>query len=503
MHYPDNIWTSGIFLLMLATILACESDRDPSEIDVQPAAADYIQPFSLNPFYWQYKGEPVLLLGGTDQDNLFNHPKLPPAGLEDHLDLLVSSGGNYIRNTMSSRDEGNLWPFKQLENGRYDLDQWNEEYWQRLENLLHLTEVRDIIVQIELWDPWDNYTEEWEDNPWNPKNNINYSTDNTSLATAYARPQYSDRSSIPQDLFLTVPELANDSRVLSYQNRFIEKLLSYTLAHGHILYCITNEIHPHYSPEWGWYWAQFIKEKAAEADRTIYVTEMYWLPDLQGDQHRASLDYPEIYDYFEASQNSAELDPDDHWENLMYIRERLEPSPRPINNTKNYGADTGYPWTGTTQNVIEKFWRNIIAGAASSRFHRPPAGLGLNESAQHTLTSVRMLSDSLNVFRSVPLNEQLTDRTKNEAYAFGEPGVSYAVYFPGSGPGGGSSVSESGSDGSGSVAFEVKSGNYRVTWLDISNSRWGETESYSDVLTLVLEPPASENWVAWIKFTGR
>jgi hypothetical protein len=36
----------------------------------------------------------VLLLGGSDQDNLFNHPELPPDGLAAHLDRLVAAGGN-------------------------------------------------------------------------------------------------------------------------------------------------------------------------------------------------------------------------------------------------------------------------------------------------------------------------------------------------------------------------------------------------------------------------
>ena len=47
---------------------------------------------------------PVLLLGGSGDDDLFQWAadefgdRLPK-----HLDLLVSVGGNYVRNTMSSR----------------------------------------------------------------------------------------------------------------------------------------------------------------------------------------------------------------------------------------------------------------------------------------------------------------------------------------------------------------------------------------------------------------
>jgi hypothetical protein len=97
------------------------------------ADTDRIQPYDVNPSYWQYKGRPVLLLGGSDQDNLFNHPNLGPAGLEAHLDLLASVGGNYVRNTMSSRDraddrsdrynDDNLYAFHRDEaTGLYDLD---------------------------------------------------------------------------------------------------------------------------------------------------------------------------------------------------------------------------------------------------------------------------------------------------------------------------------------------------------------------------------------------
>ena len=58
-------------------------------------ADDGIRPYEGNPYYWQYKGQPVLLLGGSDQDNLFNHPDIAPDGLEAHLDLLRSVGGNW------------------------------------------------------------------------------------------------------------------------------------------------------------------------------------------------------------------------------------------------------------------------------------------------------------------------------------------------------------------------------------------------------------------------
>ena len=87
-----------------------------------------------------------MLLGGSWQDNLFNHP----VGLEEHLDKLLSVGGNYVRNTMSHRNVGNVFAYLRDEQGLFDLNRFNDEYWLRFKNFLELCYQRDIIVQIEI-----------------------------------------------------------------------------------------------------------------------------------------------------------------------------------------------------------------------------------------------------------------------------------------------------------------------------------------------------------------
>ena len=95
-----------------------------------------LQPWGENPWYWEYGGGPVLLLGGSDDDNLFQWPE---DRLRAQLDRLKAAGGNVIRNTMSDRrDRGfELYAFRRLDNGKYDLEQWNNEYWKRFERMLH------------------------------------------------------------------------------------------------------------------------------------------------------------------------------------------------------------------------------------------------------------------------------------------------------------------------------------------------------------------------------
>ena len=150
----------------------------------QNLSSDSIKPYSQNTHYWQYKGRPTLLLGGSKDDNLFQIPDL-----EMHLDSLAAIGANYIRNTMSARvDKGwEVYRFKRLYDGRYDLDQWNNEYWHRLENLLQLCQERDIIIQIEVWDRSDYSRDHWLACPWRPANNINYSNEETGFQAEYPK----------------------------------------------------------------------------------------------------------------------------------------------------------------------------------------------------------------------------------------------------------------------------------------------------------------------------
>ena len=438
---------------------------------------DSIRPYAENLRYWQYKGEPVLLLGGTEDDNLFQIPDL-----KEHLDMLASVGGNYIRNTMSAREDRGfeVQAFRRLPDGRYDLNQWNDEYWNRFERMLKFTRDCDIIVQIEVWAFHDFNEGHWEKNPWRPANNTSYDSSNTTL-----RASYGNIGRTAHDFFFTVPKLNNDRVMLSYQHKFVDKILSCSLRYGHVLYCMTNEIHPQYSPEWGWYWSKYIKEKAAAVGRQVETTEMYWEIDLKKEHQCASLDRPDVFSFFEASQNSAKMG-QENWDNLQFVYKYLAEKQRPINHTKIYGADS-CPWEGsTTRHATECFWRNIIGGSASSRFHRPPYGMGLGQKAPANLKSMRLLITDLDIFNAVPDSRSrlLSNRSENEAYLSYVPQEQYAVYFPN---GGSVDLNLSGADGQ----FVMK-------WLDIARSRWSREETLEGGGTVTLSPPGTGHWTVWI-----
>jgi hypothetical protein len=452
--------------------------------------ADRIQPHADHPQYWQYQGKPVLLLGGSREDNLFNHPE----GLAEHLDTLVACGGNYIRNTMSSRNPGNPWAFKRLENGIYDLNQWDDQYWGRFENLLKLCQERSIIVQIEVWDPWDYFKTEaplgygpdnvgWESCPFNPALNINYTAAESGLAEKI---DYYSASSPTKHLFFhTPPALQNIPVVRKFQEAFVDKLLSISLDYPNVLYCMNNEIGE--PPEWGQYWAKFIRARAEKAGKKVYLTDMRRNTNFESPEQVNLLHDRAHYDFFEISQNNANND-QRHYDQILHIRSQVAEKPIPINNVKIYGGEIGR-WTRSVEEGTRRFWRNIFGGCASSRFHRPGPShhffaIGLSDLAQTHLRSMRMLADSMNVFVCEPRNDLLSARQPNEAYCLAEPGRQYAVYFP---------------EG-GAVKLDVSAvqGGLQMRWLDIGRSAWLEPQPAPAGGVLDLKTPGNGPWTVLI-----
>jgi len=222
-----------------------------------------IEIYSKNPAYWQYKGKPVMLLGGTDDDALFQW-----AGdmdlLQSQLDLLQSCGGNYVRCTMSSRKPDSLVcpprvrPYQRLSNGKFDLNQWNNEYWERLEVFLSECRKRDIFAQIEVWATYDlvhvrpERANSWPSHPLNPKNNVNY-----GYAPETIFPE-KPKSRLNDAFYQTIPTLKHDPIVLKYQQAFVNKLLSHCLKYDNVLYCVDNEQRPQHPYQWGHYWAKYM-----------------------------------------------------------------------------------------------------------------------------------------------------------------------------------------------------------------------------------------------------
>jgi hypothetical protein len=467
--------------------------------------------------YWQYDGQRVLLLGGWnhghnpfidhDTDNDKDKQGVStPAQIKNAMDELVAAGGNYLRCVLDPGMAAGIqgFGFCAKSGTRYDLNTMTGPFWTRIEMFIAEAKNRNVIVQIEVWDRFDLIDGSWGSwpvSPWNPKNNTNYTTASSGLATSY-------RSFSGHPFLQGVPghpkyENASRSRkqkydlVRSYQDKFIVKLLSITLGYNNVLYCMNNETHE--DPAWGQYWMSFIEAKARAQGRSVSTTDMF------DDVYRAGssrgftyqLSNRGRYDYVDVSQANSRHADEAHWKTVKWIADAARDANPPylLHMTKIYGNDLALnskPWSGfkpgDSDNAIEEWWRNLLAGVAGVRFHRPTSGIGLYAAAKNCIRATRKVESRVKFWDVEPGLDLLTNRQSDEAYLAADPGSAYILYFT--------------KNGSGSVG--VKLGSYPDTtfelrWVNIGTGKWGPTTTISGGSTVTIDRPnSSSHWVATI-----
>ena len=306
-------FSTRVFLLIAAALVVW-STVSISPLSAEDKNADCIQPYEKNPRYWQYKGKPVMLLGGSKTDHIFLFDDL-----KTHLDEIQAVGANYVRNTMSQREGKDLKPHKLLPGGKFDLDQWNQEYWKRFQNMLMWTAEREIFVQIEVWDRFDYSTLNWKISPWNPGNNVNYTYEQTGFVPEY--PKHSGQDLQP--FFHSIKGMSRYSRKLDrirkHQEAFVAKMLSYSLDYGHVLYCMDNETST--PAQWGQYWIRFIKARAAGKGVTVCTTDMFDDAFMAEKAKHTPLIFKdaEHYMFADISQVNSRNYDQKHWDSLQWL----------------------------------------------------------------------------------------------------------------------------------------------------------------------------------------
>ncbi|MHC4400832.1 MAG: hypothetical protein ACYTG0_14240 [Planctomycetota bacterium] len=353
-----------------------------------------IQPYAKNPSYWEYDGRPVLLFGGSDRDNIFQWAH-DGTKLTDHLDLLRTCGGNYIRCTMSSREYtsgGYRWdvlpyPFAKVD-GKYDLRQWDDVYWNKLRTFLGETKKRGIVVQLEIWDRWNESGDSrearfgWYYSPWNPNNNVTYDWSDSPLLKE-------DKTSFYNAFHMAA--VAQDPVLLPLEQRFVKKILDEVIDGGfdHVLFQVDNESGiGDDSLEPDPYWARFIrayaKSKGTGFEAYVCTSRRFHWPTPRRVMDFQDWGNPEIrvpiinaaFNYCDISQNNGNSG-QQHHDNLLWYRSKvLEHGARPINHVKCYhfnwptGTSFQRRTSPTDAEAGAKFWRAVFGGGASVRFHR-------------------------------------------------------------------------------------------------------------------------------------
>jgi hypothetical protein len=186
-----------------------------------------------NPNYFIYKGKPTILVTsgehyGAVMNTAFDYMK--------YLQTLKNDGLNYTRiftgpysemgdktfgirnNTMNPSPENYLTPWAKDASGKYNLDVWNQAYFERLKSFVGEAEKLGIVVEITLYTSYYS-NHQWSKSPFNPVNNIQ-KTD--SLA-------YKQLNTV------------NCGGMMKYHENYVRKMVQELNAYGNIHFEIQNE----------------------------------------------------------------------------------------------------------------------------------------------------------------------------------------------------------------------------------------------------------------------
>jgi hypothetical protein len=478
-----NLYVLGLNL----TILVLPTPAWPS-----PPAGEGIRPYTGNPMYWQYNGKPTLLLGGM----AYGEPHLTPKDeLVRELDKLKASGGNYMRDTMAvfvKTPVQGVYPFVKHSDGKYDLSKHNPTFWNHVKVFYEETQKRGMIAQVELWDQWEQYKDNWDKNPWNPKNNINY----TSSATGIPEVQNNAPYSKTPPFFYAYKD-SNKKVVLKLQRAYIKKLLDVGRHFNNIIYEIGNESS---EPQaWNDYWANFIK---SNSDKMTSVTDQRGDYNPDGDLMYV-INHSNIYDFIDVSQIGMGHTTNDfhqkHYNDFINIRNKILTTGKkcPVNNTKGYKwiRSWGDEYAGGESISINRLWHGIFAGLAGFGFHPSHyevdsrSGSAMLPNVLRNIKGVRWMESQINMTKMNPDNDVLLNRSSNEAYAMSEfGGKTHVVFFTG----------ENGK----SVDIDLKlfgGKTFKLTWYNPNANTIHSTKIINGGGHYSLTTPYSGRWLAILK----
>jgi hypothetical protein len=231
-------WIS--FLLIFLTTFSLSAQPGAAQPGAaQPGAAQPIALHPDNPHYFIYQDNPTLLITSAEHYGAVLNLDFD---YEAYLETMAQEGMNYTRifvgsyveipgsfgienNTLAPATGRFLAPWKRTEEAglfegekKFDLNQWEPAYFERLNDFIAQADRRNIIVEVTFFCATyqDSY---WERNPFNPGNNVN---------------------DVPEVDRKKSNTLANGS-LTDFQKKLVEKVVTELNDFDNVFYEIQNE----------------------------------------------------------------------------------------------------------------------------------------------------------------------------------------------------------------------------------------------------------------------
>ncbi|MCL4482462.1 MAG: glycoside hydrolase family 5 protein [Bacteroidetes bacterium] len=219
------------------------------------------KPISLhpeNPHYFSYKGKPTVLITsgehyGAVMNTDFNYKIYLKTLQKDGLNMTRTMTGGYFepegafkiaKNTLAPSPEKFIGPWARAVDGKkFDLEQWDEAYFARLEAFLTEAQKRGVIVELDLFCQF--YGEmQWNLSPFNIRNNVNNLGD------------------IPHTDVYT---LDKNKGLLAVQEKMVRKIVDELKIFPNLIYEICNEPGSGTTLEW----QEYISKVITDAEKSF------------------------------------------------------------------------------------------------------------------------------------------------------------------------------------------------------------------------------------------
>lgn len=374
---------SIIYLILFGALLML-SCQTQNEVD------NSIQPYPENPHYLAWGDTPVFPLGATGYHSWTPISRPNEVNFTEQLDRLAKVmdeiGSPHVcgfvrclpydpMNHMHDGDvETVLQPWVKLDDGRYDLEQFEPAWEERLQGFLDAALERRILVSLEIWDDWSvtrgpggaydpGEGNGWNGHPFNPKNNVNYDEAVFPVETSVCNAPF----------YSTIPSQQNNIQVLNLQKKYVDHLLSIATGYPNIILNISNESRSHL--DWSRFWARYIRERVPSG---FMIGEMPSTNRKDGGgecEHEFSpltLCTDPLYDFVDIAQGVSRHEFGEPRQQalgggkriLTYRQAMTEAGTvRPLIVSKDYSRDE--------KGGDMVLWSRFVSGAASARFHRP------------------------------------------------------------------------------------------------------------------------------------
>ncbi|OFY65323.1 MAG: hypothetical protein A2V46_10430 [Bacteroidetes bacterium RBG_19FT_COMBO_42_7] len=403
-----------------------------------------------NHHYLTCKGHPVLLVTSAEHYGAVLNKDFDYI---TYLNTLESEGMNYTRiftgsyveipgsfgiqnNSLAPATGSYLAPWKRVDESglykgekKFNLNQWDPSYFERLHNFINEADKRGIIVEVTLF--CSTYQDTfWERNPFNPGNNINGFT------------------SVDRKRSNTL----NNGPLTGFQKAFVSKVVAELNKYENIFYEIQNEpwaddpqkamrlLKTHDPGRQGWAnWAETASEASLEWQKEIASTIAETEKGLP-EKHLIAQNYCNF------KHSLDEVDPNVSILNFHYVW--------PETVWMNYGWDrpvnfdeSGFAGSSDTT-YLRQAWQFMAAGGAIfnsldySFYVGAETGNGINKAPgggssnlRKQLALMHTFLQSFDYIRMKPDFEVVFHSPGLEWQALSEKGRQYAIFFTGNGGG--------------------------------------------------------------------